>query len=331
MSEKNRYSEQFDVILRYMNNTMTNEERYKFERELERDPFLYEAFDGLSGLKPAEAERAIRSIDVISGKRHLSFRFLKYIGYVAAVAIIVVGLFWGFQQIDFSGKNVGSNTVQNEDAVLMEPYRPAKSDSIDSIGNQEDVYSADLLMSEPNGTKTESTAQNTTPVNKEPAKKKQSLQNAGQQVAQKPSEEKEQQTLTDIKSPDETEVDTEETSASKEEYLPEDIEKPEEALKRPGVNAEPEPLGGSSLFKSYLDNNARYPESADSKRKEIVKIRFRVSKTGDPSNFFIERSPGDAFSQEAIRLIKNGPKWSPQIKDGLPVDGEVSVRITFKP
>ncbi len=106
---------------------------------------------------------------------------------------------------------------------------------------------------------------------------------------------------------------------------------PEEALKRPGVNAEPEPLGGSSLFKSYLDNNARYPESADSKRKEIVKIRFRVSKTGDPSNFFIERSPGDAFSQEAIRLIKNGPKWSPQIKDGLPVDGEVSVRITFKP
>ncbi|HUM88823.1 MAG TPA: hypothetical protein PKV50_04780, partial [Prolixibacteraceae bacterium] len=66
MSEKNRYSEQFDVILRYMNNTMTNEERYKFERELERDPFLYEAFDGLSGLKPAEAERAIRSIDVIS-------------------------------------------------------------------------------------------------------------------------------------------------------------------------------------------------------------------------------------------------------------------------
>lgn len=331
MSEKSRYSEQFDLILRYMNGIMTNEERYKFERELERDPFLYEAFDGLSGLKPAEVERAIRSIDVISGKRHVSFGFLKYVGYVAAAAIIAAGLFWGFMQIDFSGKEVTSNNAQDEDAGFMEPYRPAQSDSIDSIASRENVASTDSLLLAANELKTDAIIKNNVSANKEPAKKKQSLQNAGQQVAQKPSEEKEQQALTDIKSPDETEVDTEETSASKEEYLPEDIEKPEEALKRPGVNAEPEPLGGSSLFKSYLDNNARYPESADSKRKEIVKIRFRVSKTGDPSNFFIERSPGDAFSQEAIRLIKNGPKWSPQIKDGLPVDGEVSVRITFKP
>ncbi len=331
MSEKSRYSEQFDLILRYMNNTMTNEERYKFERELERDPFLYEAFDGLSGLKPSEAERAIRSIDVISGKRHVSFGFLKYVGYVAAAAIVAAGLYWGFMQIDFSGKEVASNNAKNEDAGFMEPYRPAQSDSIDSIASRENVASTDSLLLAANELKTDAILKDNVSAIKEPAKKKQSLQNAAQQVAQKPSEEKEQQALTDIKSPDETEVDAEETSASKEEYLPEDIEKPEEALKRPGVNAEPEPLGGSSLFKSYLDNNARYPESADSKRKEIVKIRFRVSKTGDPSNFFIERSPGDAFSQEAIRLIKNGPKWSPQIKDGLPVDGEVSVRITFKP
>lgn len=331
MSEKSRYSEQFDLILRYMNNTMTNEERYKFERELERDPFLYEAFDGLSGLKPSEAERAIRSIDVISGKRHVSFGFLKYVGYVAAAAIVAAGLYWGFMQIDFSGKEVASNNAKNEDAGFMEPYRPAQSDSIDSIASRENVASTDSLLLAANELKTDAILKDNVSAIKEPAKKKQSLQNAAQQVAQKPSEEKEQQPLTDVQSTDEIAVGIEETSASEEEYLPEDIEKPEEALKRPGVNAEPEPLGGSSLFKNYLDNNARYPESADSKRKEIVKIRFRVSKTGDPSNFFIERSPGDAFSQEAIRLIKNGPKWSPQIKDGLPVDGEVSVRITFKP
>mgnify|MGYP001214754874 CR=1 FL=1 len=331
MSEKSRYSEQFDLILRYMNNTMTNEERYKFERELERDPFLYEAFDGLSGLKPSEAERAIRSIDVISGKRHVSFGFLKYVGYVAAAAIVAAGLYWGFMQIDFSGKEVASNNAKNEDVGFMEPYRPAQSDSIDSIASRENVASTDSLLLAANELKTDAILKDNVSAIKEPAKKKQSLQNAAQQVAQKPSEEKEQQPLTDVQSTDEIAVGTEETSASEEEYLPEDIEKPEEALKRPGVNAEPEPLGGSSLFKNYLDNNARYPESADSKRKEIVKIRFRVSKTGDPSNFFIERSPGDAFSQEAIRLIKNGPKWSPQIKDGLPVDGEVSVRITFKP
>ena len=41
MSDKYKHSEQLENVLRYMNNTMTDQERYHFERELERDPFLY--------------------------------------------------------------------------------------------------------------------------------------------------------------------------------------------------------------------------------------------------------------------------------------------------
>jgi protein TonB len=111
----------------------------------------------------------------------------------------------------------------------------------------------------------------------------------------------------------------------------EDIEEPINALKRPGVNADPQPLGGSTLFKNYLESNAKYPEGIQNAKKEFVKIRFKITKTGEPTSFFIERSPDDSFSQEAIRLIKSGPKWSPEIKDGIPVDGEVTIRINFKP
>jgi len=60
-------------------------------------------------------------------------------------------------------------------------------------------------------------------------------------------------------------------------------------------------------------------------------VRFKITKTGEPKAFFIERSPDDNFSQEAIRLIKSGPKWSPKIQDGLPVEGEAEVKIYFRP
>ena len=64
--------------------------------------------------------------------------------------------------------------------------------------------------------------------------------------------------------------------------------------------------------------------------REVVVIRFTVSETGSIRNIKVLKTPGDEFSKEAERLIKEGPAWKPAMKNGIPADNEVKIRITFK-
>ena len=97
------------------------------------------------------------------------------------------------------------------------------------------------------------------------------------------------------------------------------------------VNAQPEPLGGMSLYRSYLEKNIRYPKEMAIPRRETVRVRFKVSLVGDPFDIVVDRSPGEAFTYEATRLVLEGPRWSPAIQNGRPVIGEASLRINFRP
>ena len=83
MSERNKHSEQLDDIFRYLNDSMTNAERHTFERELERDIFSYEAFEGLSQLKPSDIEKDLRSLDFIEGKKRKPLKWIKWVSVAA--------------------------------------------------------------------------------------------------------------------------------------------------------------------------------------------------------------------------------------------------------
>ncbi|MCF8361354.1 MAG: TonB family protein [Prolixibacteraceae bacterium] len=98
---------------------------------------------------------------------------------------------------------------------------------------------------------------------------------------------------------------------------------------RPGVNAEPKPLGGQALFDKYIENNLRYPVTG--KGREVVKIEFTITVTGELTDFKVLRSPDNkAFEREAIRVVSEGPKWSPAIEDGIPVREKERLRIVFR-
>jgi len=42
------------------------------------------------------------------------------------------------------------------------------------------------------------------------------------------------------------------------------------------------------------------------------------------------RSPGRIFSEEAIRLLKEGPEWKPAISNGKTTEDKIRIRIVFK-
>jgi TonB family protein len=73
---------------------------------------------------------------------------------------------------------------------------------------------------------------------------------------------------------------------------------------------EPEPVDGWENYDTYLVNNRNIP---DEKRKSQiqgeVEISFDVDKKGQPINIKVEKSLCSSCDEEAVRLIKEGPKW----------------------
>ncbi|WP_295126662.1 carboxypeptidase-like regulatory domain-containing protein [uncultured Chitinophaga sp.] len=105
------------------------------------------------------------------------------------------------------------------------------------------------------------------------------------------------------------------------------------ALSRAKVAAEPE--DGFEEFNDYLANNVRYTtQMSQANVDDSVEVSFDVNSDGTIGQFKIERSlhaPKDINKiahAEAIRVIKDGPKWLPASKSKKKV--RVKVFVPFR-
>lgn len=89
------------------------------------------------------------------------------------------------------------------------------------------------------------------------------------------------------------------------------------------------PGGHVALFE-YLSKNIKFPKS---KENEDVKVRvvttFTVEKDGSITHAKIVRSQGEAFDNEALRVINGMPKWIPGMQNGKAVSVKYTLPITF--
>ena len=92
----------------------------------------------------------------------------------------------------------------------------------------------------------------------------------------------------------------------------------------------PHPSGGRSVFNKYIQNNMHRPDSMTSGQRVVVVVSFLVRTDGKIDSVQVLRSPGKAFSDEAIRLIESGPSWLPAKEDGKTVEDIVKMRIVFR-
>ena len=93
-----------------------------------------------------------------------------------------------------------------------------------------------------------------------------------------------------------------------------------------------EPKGGIRAYDKYLDNNVRYPTEALAKNiKGKVQIRFTVKTDGQLEDFQIVKSLGSGCDEEVVRLVKQGPTWSPTTENNIAVESEVLVKVKFDP
>lgn len=89
--------------------------------------------------------------------------------------------------------------------------------------------------------------------------------------------------------------------------------------------------GGLSEWTRYLQKNLRYPEQAIENGKEaVVRVQFIVDREGDISEVRALNDPGDGLAEEAVRIIKKGPKWKPAEQNGRKVIFRNIQAITFR-
>ncbi len=82
---------------------------------------------------------------------------------------------------------------------------------------------------------------------------------------------------------------------------------------------EPVPADGWENYDTYLSNNLVMPEEYRNKPSSTataVEVSFEVDAKGEPVNIRVEKSLCDKCDKEAIRLVKEGPKWKRNARNG---------------
>lgn len=96
------------------------------------------------------------------------------------------------------------------------------------------------------------------------------------------------------------------------------------------VEKMPEFPGGEAALAKYLQNNIQYPERAKSMNIEgKVYLSFLIDEYGKVSNVEKKRGIGGGCDEEAIRVVKNMPRWNPGKQGGRPVKVQFNLPIEF--
>lgn len=97
------------------------------------------------------------------------------------------------------------------------------------------------------------------------------------------------------------------------------------------VEEQATPQGGMSAFYQYIKKNLDYPRQA--KRMGVqgkVFLEFIVDKDGSITNVKVLRGIGAGCDEEAVRILKESPKWQPAKQRGRPVKQKMTFPINFR-
>jgi len=88
--------------------------------------------------------------------------------------------------------------------------------------------------------------------------------------------------------------------------------------------------GGEAKLFEYLGKSIKYPAMAkDAGVQGVVYVTFVVMENGSIENVKVLRGIGGGCDEEAVRVVKKMPKWSPGKQRGKPVRVQYNLPIRF--
>jgi protein TonB len=96
------------------------------------------------------------------------------------------------------------------------------------------------------------------------------------------------------------------------------------------IETQPNFPGGMDKFYAYLRKSVKYPPMAAERNTQgKVFLSFVVEKNGELTDIKVDRALGDGTDEEAIRVLKASPRWTPGIQNGRAVRVKYNIPITF--
>jgi len=91
------------------------------------------------------------------------------------------------------------------------------------------------------------------------------------------------------------------------------------------------PVGGTDAFFAWIQENLRYPALARQRKVEgRVTVEFVVQKDGSLTDAKLVKRLGSGCDEEALRLIKAAPKWSPARYKGQAMRQKMVLPVVFQ-
>jgi len=359
MSGKQTYQQE-EQIRRYLQDRMTEAERHAFEREMQRDPFLADAVEGFSD---ADSSLIFTDIADLRNRTEKPKKNRKFIWYAAAsVLLLIVSSVILFNMQENVIPIVSESKIQ-EEVKIREKTKVEKSVttpqrqpiSVETQPEKEitivenELVIEDLEME--SNLADENKAINSTsliPAEEEP---KQTTYQAAKKVEFVKTAKNTHESFI----PNPMVIDSSVAASGKLEKKADamalDSEKLEEVvvvgygiqkkLNLTGavssvkpeliVDGKASPAGGWEAFNEYLKTELQTPDSGSPTEKTMVRLSFVISSTGEKEQFEILKGKNDRYNEEAIRIIKDGPAWNPEIKRKTPQRSVVKLKLVFEP
>jgi hypothetical protein len=325
---KNNKSELHEFF-RYVRGEMTQREENRFQRKLQKDPFAEEAVEGFSGLSGEAMEKDLNSLEkrlkarVVPGNRFIYYRI------AASVAVLMI--------------------ISSVYFIVSRHEQPGESGEIPVNRITMDIPESQAIKE----TETAMLQDNLTALDETTGKKDETpetAQPAGQTNTDTPvrlaEEIPEEVTVTELKAEEQVILaDNADDKAAPAPVMNEAIvvgygavmkssksvtaAENKAAFREPAYNP-PLPVDGMESFNKYIEENSIKPDTIAIGETAVVVVNFIVRSTGAIDSLNAISSPGLSYSDEAKRLLREGPKWNPAERDGRKIDDEVTLRIVFK-
>ncbi|GAB4230487.1 MAG: hypothetical protein Tsb0034_02440 [Ekhidna sp.] len=346
MSGDKDHSAQFE---KYLKGQMSPAEANDFERSILDDPFAEEALEGLETHHP----EALRDIPSLKRRIKQASRGNTYWLKVAASIVLLLAAGVSAYLIQFQSPSGEPIAMENEADVAMDssamvervPDSTSGSQLAESIPDEEiaDQNDPPITTAEESNTEVQADLQ------------EQSIEANEPEVLQETTAQQDDLLLAEesVNVADESEEMNASAGASAVTARPqlaqadevvadEKRKKAETAAPQPAAarsrsmaaeptKADASPAVGPVAYQRYLQQNLNYPQQAiDAQIEGIVKLSIVVSATGDIKVLGVDDSVGYGCDGEAIRLVREGPKWTPAKIGNRNVADTTSVIVRFE-
>ncbi len=335
-----------DDSVKYKKGEMSPQQMHAFEKRALSDPFLAEALEGIENISDQELSKDVSAINetVLGKKKVIIFTPLRI---AAGLALLVSSIFLVYQftpqpemlalktekQKPEAKKNespqseskateteivkqkaaTGIASIKNQKPKVDDQKQPALNRPLDAPAPLQEIVSA-----EPQQVKADLREEE-----KQTDLAKGQVQNSGEQGV-----------INEKKKESFSKSETSNSRAAKRLKKDAPLGKGEMTDVAADKNGEtvlgPSPLGGRQAFDKYLKDNLHYPTDAlKNKIGGAVVIQFNVRPDGSTENFVVAKSIGYGCDEEAVRLVKEGPKWIAVVEGSKPGLNKTQVKIIF--